>query len=279
MLSLFGPASVAYLKVLPPGGVGTTDPQPWTSNEIQDVTGLKSLADELNPIVGYWDPFEIFEDENGPKSNKENVAWFRHAEIKHGRVAMAAFVGYCVQSLGIHWPGNLCMPLNPSIAFESTPLVSFADISAVGGPADQWDALPTAAKCQILVFVGLLEVFGESSYFFERDGTSHYIRGGKPGYYPKIKGVAPVPLNLFDPFGFQSKMSAERKSKALLAEVNNGRLAMIGIFGLISASKGLIVPGLDTLPIAPYAGQVMAPFTTSDTGLPFVTDMLKISVP
>ena len=90
------------------------------------------------------DPLDI------ASKTKEEIAWFRHAEIKHGRVAMAAFIGYTVQSLGVHFPGNLQQTPSP---------VTFADLSAMG-PADQWDALSSAGKLQILCFVGLLEVRG-----------------------------------------------------------------------------------------------------------------------
>ena len=39
----------------------------------------------------------------------------------------------------------------------------YDQIAAAGGPADQWDALPTNAKLQIIIFVGLLELYSESS--------------------------------------------------------------------------------------------------------------------
>ena len=248
----------------------TFDSKPWSSSEIKDKAGLEALAKKLNPTVGLWDPLGIAE------TSPETIGWFRHAEIKHGRVAMAAFVGYCVQYNGFYWPWNLQGPL-PGGLNADTPVITFADISAAGGPADQWDALPTAAKIQILGFVAFLEGWSEFPENLKNAGTVHYVRGGKPGVFPSFENNPhPVPLNLWDPFGFTKKLSPERKEKALLAEVNNGRLAMIGIFGLISASKGLIVPGLDGLGIKPYAGEIMAPFSSTNSDLTFVPDMLNL---
>ena len=100
-------------------------------------------------------------------------------------------------------------------------------------------------------------MWSETSTVLKLDGEAHYVRGGKPGYFPKLSRnddaafPHPVPLNLWDPFGFTSKMSPERKEKALLAEINNGRLAQIGIIGMISASKGLQVPRRPPAPPSP----------------------------
>jgi len=266
----YAPAPVPRTTTPSMGVAPDTSYKPWTSSEISDVKGLTELADKLNPVVGYWDPLNI-----GSAGSPETIGWFRHAEIKHGRVAMAAFVGFCVQANGIHFPGNLQMPLGSVNA--NLPTVSYADISAAGGPLDQWAALPTGAKLQLLGAIGFLELWGEATPALELDGQQHYVRGGKPGYYPTLKDRMPhpVPFNLWDPFGFTKKMTPEKKEKALLAELNNGRLAQIGIIGMVSASKGCIVPGLDSLGLPQYSGEPMAYFSAANTDLPYVADMLN----
>ena len=62
----------------------------------QTVADLKDLAKKCNPTIGFWDPLGLAE--------VVDIGWLRQAEIKHGRVAMAGFVGFIVGSNNIVWP-------------------------------------------------------------------------------------------------------------------------------------------------------------------------------
>jgi len=233
----------------------------------ETVADLVALADAQKIPMGFWDPLGLAEKDFWNQGNAATIGWLRHAEIKHGRVAMAAFVGYCVQANGIHFPWDLA---GGKLADEASR-ISYAELSALPSPGDQWDAVPTAGKLQILFTLAILEYVGEQA-------EPHYMRGGKPGLYPSLKeakGIPhPVPFDLYDPFGFFANDSAEKKARGLNVEINNGRAAMLGIFGLISASKGLIVPGLDAVGVAPYDGEPMAYFGPGDA-LPLVAKMFE----
>eukprot|EP00553_Chaetoceros_curvisetus_P000147 CAMPEP_0204625986 /NCGR_PEP_ID=MMETSP0717-20131115/11568_1 /ASSEMBLY_ACC=CAM_ASM_000666 /TAXON_ID=230516 /ORGANISM="Chaetoceros curvisetus" /LENGTH=239 /DNA_ID=CAMNT_0051641783 /DNA_START=190 /DNA_END=909 /DNA_ORIENTATION=- len=205
---------------------------------------LQEVAAKSNPVLKYYDPLQLASTTIWGETNEATIGFLRQAEVKHGRVAMAAFVGYIVQSNGIHFP----FP----ISTDGTPYPY-----AAGSPPEQWDALSDAAKWQIILFVGFLEWWSEAA------GT-HYMRGGKPGDFPNFTDSDliphPVPLNLFDPFGFSAKKTEEQKAEGLIKELNNGRLAQIGIIGFLAEQKVEgAVPLLKGV-VPHYAGEPMAPF-------------------
>merc|ERR1712078_473398 len=237
-----------------------------SSTKMAALDELIELAEDTPGPVQYWDPLKLSEKEFWGQSNDATIGFLRHAEIKHGRVAMAGFVGYCIHENGIRWPFAL-----------STSLPDYSSFEGLSAPA-VWDATPQAARLQIIVVIGFFEFWLEWTTSLEKDGMKHYMAGGQPGQFPAFNTILPNPfwpLPLFDPFGFTADLSEEEKATKRLREIQNGRLAMIGLFSLISEARVPgSVPALSGL-IKPYDGEVMAPFTAADANLPGVSAMVE----
>jgi len=206
----------------------------------------ESNPDKLGQALGFFDPLNLAEGDFWGLGNDATVGYLRHAEIKHGRVAMAGFLGFIAQCTDLVSGEHKLLPYKGYVAGVS--------------PQEQWDNIPQAGKLQIIAFVGMLESYGEMA-------PVHYTKGGLPGYYPPIAGKAfgQITFNLWDPFmlpGGPSSQTDEEKARGRVVEVNNGRMAMLGLFSLLSASSTPgSVPALDAFDFPQYAGNVMIPFS------------------
>merc|ERR1719453_1445504 len=176
-----------------------------------------SMSVDTMEGVGPETAGKVFDPLNlGSMGGDETLAFFRHAELKHGRVAMAAMVGFLVHINHIHFPGML----SPTFG------VSFESLSNMG-PFDACNSIPLLGQIQILWTIAGLEHASEAL-----NPAGHYTKGGTPGDIKFLKK-------------FYWGIGADKLSPAQLAEkreseLKNGRLAMIGAASICAS---MAIPG------------------------------------
>ena len=154
-----------------------------------------------------WDPAGL------ATFSDESLIWFRACELKHGRVAMLASAGWIANGLHLSFPGTI----------DYT--TKFSDLAALP-PFEAWEKVPLGGKLQILAWAACVEASSEM-------GKPHYLKGGDFVTYDWAKQAAG-----------KSKEELLRKQNA---ELKNGRLAMIGIFGFFASAT---IPG--SVPMVPH---------------------------
>jgi len=161
--------------------------------------GVESLIGASTEISGkVWDPLGLADN-----MDEGNLNLVRAAELKHGRVAMLATVGWAWTATGAHFEGML----------STSQKISFADVCALG-PIAGAAKVPGAGIWQMIAAIGCLEVFWENKY---------------PA--TECAGDFGVPRMTQDP---------EKLKELQLMELKNGRLAMIGIISFACAEA---IPG------------------------------------
>ncbi|KAH8098380.1 chlorophyll A-B binding protein [Aureococcus anophagefferens] len=140
-----------------------------------------------NGPFGFFDPLGL---SNGIE--EQRLQFYREAEIKHGRVAMLASVGFLFQE-HFHFESG------PFGGIDSPSYVSFEQPPLAGG-----------------LWFGLALMAGNNEDKLFRIKADH--KAGDLG---------------FDPLGLKPTSEAELKTMAS-KELNNGRLAMIGMAGMVA---------------------------------------------
>jgi len=168
-------------------------PEPFNPNK------FAQTLPGISAPMGFFDPVGFCSNDNGAEgsASEGKVRFYREVEVKHARVAMLAALGYPLAEQ-FHPLFNVDTP--SFVAFQQTPLQTF------------WPATLFAIAC--------IEIF--SVFTFENPNVEGWAI--KSSHIPGDLG--------FDPLGLKpdnAKEFAEMQTK----ELNNGRLAMIAIAGMV----------------------------------------------
>lgn len=157
--------------------------------------------------TGYFDPLGFCQ--KGISLN--DVKRYREAEVQHGRVAMLATVGYLAGE-AISGPFHITGPAN-----------------------DQLQQVPLPAFILLTLGIGAAELKRATIGWIEPALDIDKLWALRESYYPGDIGFDPLGLKPTDPKKFSSMQTRE---------LQNGRLAMIGIAGMCSQElinhKGVI---------------------------------------
>jgi len=156
----------------------------------------------------YWD--KITQD----WGSAETGTYVRAAELKHGRSAMLATVGFAFHKLG--WTFN---NISPHEYLSVTQGIKFADLAAMT-PLNAMKSLPAESITQMFFFIALIEIYELT----HRDGKlvedSRVAPGLNPGGLTGDLGWNPLQIEVTD--------------RRRLSELQNGRAAMVCICAWIA---------------------------------------------
>ena len=168
----------------------------------------------------YWDKFTL---EYGSEATG---TFLRAAELKHGRSAMIATVGFAFQKLGITFDN-----ISPHEYLSITHNIKFADLAAMS-PVEAVKQIPAEGMAQIFAAIAIIEIYELT----HKDGKIAYDETVAPGLQPGgLTGdLGWNPLNV--------KVTDRRR----LSEIQNGRAAMFAICAWVAAET---IPGSFPLPL------------------------------
>ena len=141
--------------------------------------------------LGVTEPLGVYDPLGWLDTEPEAFERRRAVERKHGRIAMVAITGCVLHNADVEFPGYLSL----------SQQLKFSDIPNGGQGIFN---IPAAGVAQILLFCGLVEM----------------------AWWPASKYDGDYNVGFFG-----EKLSPEKKTQKLNAEMANGRLAMLGIFG------------------------------------------------